>query len=403
VGKLFAVFSPQGGSGCTTLAVNLAVALQRNHHQPTALVDGNLHSADIGVHLNLSPIAKNVADLAGDVLSTDADVLEQTLIRHSSGVNVLAGPATPDRGETVTAKGWHELLELLLKTHEYVVVDTSPAYSQITLDTLDAADLILVPMPLELTSMKNARIFLQITDKFGYPREKVRLIANRFDRMEGIALADAETSLNKKFTGVITSDRRSLVLSMNRGVPVVMNDQKSQISRDIGRLAATVVSLPTLAPEPRKEAESDGASESAPELVTPSTSPMIRVFIVDDIKDTCTSLARLIGFETDMKVVGIAHDGAEAIRLAPAARPDVVLMDVMMPMMDGITATEVLTELPGWKAPVLVMSVQGDQDYRSRALAAGARGYLVKPFSAEEFIGFIREVHALEASVRVLN
>jgi pilus assembly protein CpaE len=78
-------------------------------------------------------------------------------------------------------------------------------------------------------------------------------------------------------------------------------------------------------------------------------------------------------------------------------------MDVMMPMMDGITATEVLTELPGWKAPVLVMSVQGDQDYRSRALAAGARGYLVKPFSAEEFIGFIREVHALEANVRVLN
>jgi MinD-like ATPase involved in chromosome partitioning or flagellar assembly/ActR/RegA family two-component response regulator len=403
VGKLFAVFSPQGGSGCTTLAVNLAVALQRNQHRPTALVDGNLHSADIGVHLNLSPIAKSVADIAGYVLSADADVVEQSLIRHSSGLNVLPGPATPDRGESVTVKGWRHVLELLLHTHDYVVVDTSPAYSEVTINTLDAADLILVPMPLELTSMKNARIFLQIADKFGYSREKVRLIANRFDRAEGIALADAETSLAKKFTGVITFDRRALVLALNRGVPVVMNDPKSQLSRDLAQLAATVSSLPTPAPEPRKEPESERGPASTPELVSPSGAPLIRVFIVDDIRETCTNLARLIGFENDMKVVGIAHDGAEALRLAPAARPDVVLMDVMMPMMDGITATEVLTNLPGWKAPVLVMSVQGGQDYQSRALAAGARGYLVKPFSAEEFIGFIRQLHKLENAVRVLH
>ena len=104
-----------------------------------------------------------------------------------------------------------------------------------------------------------------------------------------------------------------------------------------------------------------------------------------------------------MKVVGIAHDGAEALRIAPAARPDVVLMDICMPVMDGITATEVLTRMPGWKAPVVMMSVQDHQDYKRRALIAGARGYLVKPFSADEFIGFIRQVHKLEAAVRVLN
>jgi pilus assembly protein CpaE len=70
------------------------------------------------------------------------------------------------------------------------------------------------------------------------------------------------------------------------------------------------------------------------------------VFIVVDIQVTCDKLARLISFEPDLKLVGMARDGADAMRTAPAARPDVVLMDTVMPLADGITATEVLTKSP---------------------------------------------------------
>jgi chemotaxis response regulator CheB len=67
---------------------------------------------------------------------------------------------------------------------------------------------------------------------------------------------------------------------------------------------------------------------------------------VDDIEETRVNLAKLIGFEPDLQVVGIARDGAEALRVAPAARPDIVLMDIYMPVMD---ATNALTRMPGWK------------------------------------------------------
>src|SRR5207249_601320 len=101
--------------------------------------------------------------------------------------------------------------------------DTAPVYTEITIKTLDAADVILVPVPLEITSIKNARLFLQVAEKLGYSGEKVQLIANRFDRADGITPATAEVALGRKFIEVFNADRRSLVLALNRGVPIVMS------------------------------------------------------------------------------------------------------------------------------------------------------------------------------------
>lgn len=386
------------------MATNLALALHRLTRQETALVDGNLSSADVAAHLNASPQAKTIADLTGSFPAVSATALAHVLVRHTLGVDVLLGPPTPERGEFVRTDDWIRALELLVETYAHVVVDTSPFYSEITIKTLDAADVILVPVPLEITSIKNARLFLQVAQKLGYADEKVQLIANRFERADGITPATAEVALGKKFTEVFTSDRRSLVLALNRGVPVVASDDKSRIARDISRLAEriSVARVPISGSPPKPQ-----PLAVAPNLVLPiettSDSSQIRVFIVDDIQDTCDNLAKLIGFESDMKVVGIARDGAEALRIAPAARPDIVLMDICMPVMDGISATEVLTRMPGWKAPIVMMSVQDHPDYKRRALVAGARGYLVKPFSADELIGFIRQVHKLETAMRVLN
>jgi CheY-like chemotaxis protein len=120
----------------------------------------------------------------------------------------------------------------------------------------------------------------------------------------------------------------------------------------------------------------------------------IRVLIVDDVRETRAALARLIALEADMTVVGFACNGVEAIQGAARAEPDVVLMDICMPVLDGIVATEWLTRLPGWTAPVIVMSAQADGGHRERARLAGAVAYLEKPFSAVDFIELIRIVHA---------
>jgi len=119
----------------------------------------------------------------------------------------------------------------------------------------------------------------------------------------------------------------------------------------------------------------------------------IRVLIADDQRVVREGLSMLVGLIDDVQVVGTACDGAEAIRLAEAHRPDVVLMDLRMPGTDGIAATADLHQrLPA--ARVLVLTTYADQDAIVPALQAGARGYLTKDASAEQIETAIRAVHA---------
>src|ERR1700730_8851659 len=122
---------------------------------------------------------------------------------------------------------------------------------------------------------------------------------------------------------------------------------------------------------------------------------MIRILIVGDIPTTLDNLQKLLSFEDDIEVCGTAADGRRAIEEARRLQPDIVLMDVNMPQLDGIQATEILaTEVPG--SPVIIMSVQGERDYIRRAMQAGAREFLIKPFSHDELVAAIRRVYQME-------
>ncbi len=121
----------------------------------------------------------------------------------------------------------------------------------------------------------------------------------------------------------------------------------------------------------------------------------IRVLIVDDIAETRDHLTKLLSFERDLAVVGAAASGPEAIEMAQKLLPDVVLMDINMPEMDGITATERLASIVP-TAAIVMMSVQGEADYLRRSMLAGAREFLVKPFSSDELTASIRQVYERE-------
>src|SRR5437588_3333317 len=121
----------------------------------------------------------------------------------------------------------------------------------------------------------------------------------------------------------------------------------------------------------------------------------IKVLIVDDIASTLDNLQKLLSFEPDIQVVGTAMNGKEGVEQAKKLAPEIVLMDVNMPIMDGIQATESLAqEVPN--SPVIIMSVQGERDYLRRAMQSGAREFLIKPFSGDELIASIRRVYQLE-------
>src|SRR2546428_6903574 len=124
-------------------------------------------------------------------------------------------------------------------------------------------------------------------------------------------------------------------------------------------------------------------------------SGLIKVLIVDGIASTLDNLQKLLSFEPDIQVVGTAKNGKEGIEPAQKLAPDLVLMDVNMPIMDGIQATETLAqEVPN--SPVIMRSVGGERDFHRRAMQSGAREFLIKPFSGEELIASTRRVYQLE-------
>ncbi len=122
----------------------------------------------------------------------------------------------------------------------------------------------------------------------------------------------------------------------------------------------------------------------------------IHVLIADDIAETRDILEKALYFEKDIVVVAKAANGREAVQLARQYQPEVVLMDINMPEMDGIAATEaIMVQVPGTQ--VIIMSVQNEQEYLRRAMLAGAREYLIKPPETDELVRSIRHVAKLSS------
>jgi pilus assembly protein CpaE len=237
--QVIAVFSPKGGAGRTTLATNLALALRRETNQRVALVDANLQFGDVGVLLNLNPKNKSVLD-AVEGGEPDKDIIDSVIVDHSTGIRVLLAPPSPEGADLVTPAYLRKILEMLRESHDWVIVDLPSGLNDHTLGVLDLADQILVVAALEITTIKNVRLFLEVADQLEYERSKLRLVINRSDSSQGIRIGDVEASIRRPIDGNIVSDGRLAVLAVNRGVPFVVSHPESPLSRDVIQLARTI-------------------------------------------------------------------------------------------------------------------------------------------------------------------
>jgi len=240
-GVVVAVFSPKGGVGRTTVAVNLAIAAATELGKKVVIMDGSFQFGDVGVLLNLNPKSKSIADLIPEIEAGSLDSLDTFLINHTAGIRVLLAPPSPETAEMITAGGVKTVLDRLRADHDLVVVDCTSYFNDTTLAILDAADIILTMLSLEITSIKNMRLFLEVAEQLGYESGKVRLILNRADSALGIRVADVEHSIGRKVDETIVSDGRSVVYALNRGVPFFLSNREAQVSQDILRLARSVV------------------------------------------------------------------------------------------------------------------------------------------------------------------
>lgn len=238
-GKVVVVYSPKGGTGTTTLAVNLALVLH-NEETRVVLVDGNLQFGDVAVFLNEQ--GKNsIVDLAPRADELEPDVVSEVMIKHgASGVHILAAPSRPEQADKVTGDQFGRLLNYLRRLYAYVVVDTTPSLNDITLAAIDASDLIVLITSQDIPSIKNARLFLDLLQTLGIERERILFVMNRYDKRIGITPEKVAENLKQEMAAVIPLDERTVIPAVNRGIPFVLDNKNQPAARGVFALAEKV-------------------------------------------------------------------------------------------------------------------------------------------------------------------
>jgi len=230
-GKVFCVLNAKGGNGATTVAVNVALALQTAHGH-TALVD----VAPLGhaaLHMNLKPVF-NVADAIRNVDRLDASLLESFMTRHSGGLQLLAGtnmPAAIDPGAAEFVK----LFDMLVTHYRYVVVDASSRFDSASRLIANLCETVLLVACTDVASLWSAARVQQYLGETG-SRERVRLVLNRFRKVAGFSESDAEAAVGAKLLWRVPNQYFAISTAIDRGMPV-MDQRSSEIARCFAGLA----------------------------------------------------------------------------------------------------------------------------------------------------------------------
>lgn len=238
-GKIITVFSTKGGIGKTTIATNLAVALADRMGYKVGLVDGDLQFGDVSLFLNIMPQA-TIADLVKDKEGLDETLLKEYLTFYSDKVKVLAAPFRPEQAETISGQNLTDILKTMRTMFDYIVVDTAPVFNDAILAILDSSDMVLVVSSMDLPTIKNVKLCLEIMESINYSKDKIKLILNRANSEGGMEQEEVEETLHDTFMATVPSEGKVVVLSVNRGIPFVVSHPDSDVAKSIYYLAELV-------------------------------------------------------------------------------------------------------------------------------------------------------------------
>lgn len=239
-GQVLTVFSPKGGVGTTTIAVNLAVAIKQL--APSArvgIVDLSLEDGHDALLLDIVPTSTIVEWARENVTEATPHMLNQYFVQHRTGVALLSAPASPEQAETVRPHIVRTTLELAPHAFDYIVVDTASTFSEITLIALELAQALLIPITADMASMKSAVNTMRILQAVKIRLDKVRAIHNEIIPRAGLTRDQLQTGLGKDLFP-IPFGGPAVVEAANQGVPLVTIQPPSLTARAIIDLARTL-------------------------------------------------------------------------------------------------------------------------------------------------------------------
>ena len=259
VGRVVTVFSPKGGVGKTTMAVNLSLALCEGGARKVCLVDLDLAFGDVAITMQLFP-THSIEQAIGSEDSLDFPMLEGLLTRHQDSMMVLAAPPHPDIRERVTPVLVSRILRTLKEGFDYVVVDTAPSFDDQVLTALDETDECVIVATLDVPTLKNVKVALETLEMLNIASGHRNLLLNRADDAVGIGSDKVEAILGMPVAASVSTSI-DVAAATNAGTPIVTDQPQHGASAAIVRLASTLAGEPVSAPISDDVAQQDEPAE----------------------------------------------------------------------------------------------------------------------------------------------
>lgn len=234
-GKVVAVFGCKGGSGATTVALNLAGALMNaNPDEPAkvVVVDLDLEMGDVLVFLDMSS-RYNFFDVFSNMRRLDDELLQSSLARHKSGLFVLSQTDQVEDAQELPVEDYGKVISFLRQHFDFVVIDGLRDFRDLSLCALDRADYIVCTMTQDIPALKNANRCLQIFKRLRYPANKIRLVLNRYKNTGQLTTDSISDALGHPVDATIANDFPGVIKAVNEGQLLVTNDPGSKVSKDI--------------------------------------------------------------------------------------------------------------------------------------------------------------------------
>ncbi|MBN9423137.1 MAG: AAA family ATPase [Candidatus Accumulibacter sp.] len=241
-GQVLAFLPCKGGSGSTFLAANLAYAIAAEKKR-VCLIDLNLHFGDAALHVSEQAPSATVADLVAQIQRLDGALLESSMLRITPYFGLLAAPDSPENAVDVRPESIERLITVARGCYDYVLLDLSRTLDANSIKALDCADAIYLVLQLTLPFIRDGGRLLQIFASLGYPKEKVRVLVNRFEKDGEIGLRDVEQTLGLKVARTIPNSFGAVAESINHGRPIIDLAPRDPVARALRELAGELVQI----------------------------------------------------------------------------------------------------------------------------------------------------------------
>ncbi len=239
---ILAVYSPRGGVGCSSVAINLAVALREETDQRVLLLEGKLLFGHLGLMLNLRT-PSSIADLVPHMHALEDTMVREVVAQHSSGIHVLLSPTGLEVAQGIRPEALYNILNGLRPMYDFIVIDAGSVLNDNTVTLLDAADRVLLVTVPDLAALHDATRFVRLSRSLAYPEGKVGIVLNRAGLLGGVKTNDIETALRHEVFAHISDDGPNALRSINRGIPMLLKYPRSPASRAFQQLAKTLAAV----------------------------------------------------------------------------------------------------------------------------------------------------------------